>query len=401
MILRTNRAVSKTIRTTQGDLTIKRYALRGKTKQDTEKLKEIEDTTAIYPLDIALGIDRLPFRMTPDLMLKIAYIAIQVPSYERTEEIVRELGMFEIGDDTIRAVTNYIGNLVHQYDALNAAATKDLYEKSSLDLPHNIDGILYMTTDGVSVNTRLKDENGSSYRENKLIMAYDSDHMVKYVTKQGELCNRILKREYASYIGSVSEFKWYWLDLALRAGYGKYRETVILSDDAPWIRNVQKELFPDAQRILDLFHLKEKTGEYFRYIFPKDTQVTERKEWADMICEMLENGNWKAVLTKLKQFKRCKLPKTAPDLAKYIDDNHDAIDYPEYKAKGYAVGSGSIESSNKTVLQSRLKQAGMRWNVEQGQAVVALKAKAESGMWSVVRKVLYDNLNILLNYSSS
>ncbi len=288
MILRTNRAVSKTIRTAQGDLTIKRYALRGKTKQDTEKLKEIEDTTAIYPLDIALGIVRLPFRMTPDLMLKIACIAIQVPSYERTEEIVGELGMFEIGDDMIRAVTNYIGGLVHQYDALNAAATKDLYEKSSLDLPHNIDGIGYMTTAGASVNTRLKDEDGFSYRENRLIMAYDSDHMVKHVTKQGELFSRILKREYASYIGSVSELKWYWLDLELRAGYGEYRETVILSDGVPWIRNVQKEWFPDAQRILALFHLKEKTGEYFRYIFPKDTQAAERKEWADTICEMLE-----------------------------------------------------------------------------------------------------------------
>ncbi len=397
MILRTNRAVSKTIRTTQGDLTIKRYALRGKTTQDTERLKELEATTAIYPLDIALGIDRLPFRMTPDLMLKIAYTAIQMPSYERTEDIVRELGMFEIGDDTIRAVTNYIGDLVHRYDALNADTTKNMYEKSSLNFPHNIDGILYMTTDGATVNTRLKDESGSSYRENKLIMAYDSNHMVKYVTNQGEICNRIIKREYASYIGSVNEFKWYWLDVALRAGYGKYRETVILSDGAPWIRNVHKELFPDAQRILDLFHLKEKTGEYFHYIFPKDTQLAERKSWTDTICEMLENGNWKDVLVKLKPFKRRKLPKVAPDLAKYIDDNNDAIDYPAYKSKGYVVGSGSIESSNKTVLQSRLKQAGMRWNVEQGQAVVALKAKAESGMWSVVRKVLYDNLDISLN----
>ncbi len=104
--------------------------------------------------------------------------------------------------------------------------------------------------------------------------------------------------------------------------------------------------------------------------------MTERKEWADAICEMLENGNWKAAVTKLKQFKRRKLPNTVLDLAEYSNDNQDAIDYPEYKAKGYIVGSGSVESSNKTVLQSRLKQAGMRWNVEQGRAVVALKAKS-------------------------
>ena len=58
------------------------------------------------------------------------------------------------------------------------------------------------------------------------------------------------------------------------------------------------------------------------------------------------------------------------------------------------MGSGSIESSNKTVLQSRMKQAGMRWAVEQGQGMVALKARQESGKWSSVETLLYKHLGI-------
>jgi hypothetical protein len=49
--------------------------------------------------------------------------------------------------------------------------------------------------------------------------------------------------------------------------------------------------------------------------------------------------------------------------------------------KGYFIGSGTVESGNKTVLRQRLKQAGMRWNVDTAQNLLTLKAKAESGLW--------------------
>jgi hypothetical protein len=32
-------------------------------------------------------------------------------------------------------------------------------------------------------------------------------------------------------------------------------------------------------------------------------------------------------------------------------------------------------------MQQRLKQAGMRWNVQTAQYLLTLKAKAESGLW--------------------
>ena len=69
------------------------------------------------------------------------------------------------------------------------------------------------------------------------------------------------------------------------------------------------------------------------------------------------------------------------NLYTYISNNKDNIDYPAYREKGYFVGSGAIESGNKTVLQSRLKLPGMRWNVPTAQCMVSLKAKLESQRW--------------------
>jgi len=52
------------------------------------------------------------------------------------------------------------------------------------------------------------------------------------------------------------------------------------------------------------------------------------------------------------------------NLEQYIENNRERIKCTEYKAKGYYVGSGMIESGHKIVIQKRMKQAGMRWGMK-------------------------------------
>lgn len=56
--------------------------------------------------------------------------------------------------------------------------------------------------------------------------------------------------------------------------------------------------------------------------------------------------------------------------------------------RGFKVGSGAVESGNKKVIQQRMKQSGMRWNMEPGQSIAALRAKSASGRWKDVERVL-------------
>ena len=55
-------------------------------------------------------------------------------------------------------------------------------------------------------------------------------------------------------------------------------------------------------------------------------------------------------------------------------------------------GSGAIESSNKTVVQLRLKQAGMRWSVEGANYMIALRCMYESEYWSEIEKIVVDEI---------
>jgi precorrin isomerase len=57
------------------------------------------------------------------------------------------------------------------------------------------------------------------------------------------------------------------------------------------------------------------------------------------------------------------------------------MDYAAFRQAGYPIGSGAIESGCKTVVQARMKQAGMRWSRQDAQAMLALRCLLLSDHW--------------------
>ena len=240
-------------------------------------------------------------------------------------------------------------------------------------------GILYIETDGAALNTRLKNENGSTWRENKLGMVFSSDNIYFWHNKRGERQHKINKREYVSYIGTANEFQKHLFACAIRNGYGVYNQTVILSDGATWIRNMKEELFPDAQQILDFYHLCENVSTFAKHLFKMNESLYV--PWTERICKELKESNYENVLKELVSLENKVDDKYPVNLYSYIKNNISNIDYAVYIEKGYFIGSGAIESGNKIVLQQRLKQSGMRWNAKTAQNLLTLKSKNLSGLW--------------------
>ena len=329
-------------------------------------------------MDDYLHITKLPFKMTPEVMLNAAYWAQNQGSYQEAEDAILRAYKIKINDDTIRQAANYVGNVVFQEDCRAAEAAFDKLNSGKLRFPNRKKkGVLYVETDGAALNTRSKDEEGSSWRENKLGIAFSSDNIYSWTDKKGETQRQVNKREYVAYIGAASEFKKHLFSCALKNGYGQYEKTILISDGAAWIRNVREELFPDAQQILDFYHLCENVNTYAKHLFgPEPDQYAP---WANETCALLKKSKWREVLNALENRKR---PHNCPvDLCGYITNNAANIDYARYIEEGYYIGSGAIESGNKSVLQHRLKQAGMRWNVQTAQYLLSLRTKYKSGLW--------------------
>lgn len=345
-------------------------------RESKAALLESMHVKSIFPLDDALGISHLPFKMTPALMLRCAYWAQNQCSYQAAEDVIRNTYGMTVNDDTIRHVTNCIGRTVFREDCRKTDALFQKLEHGKLDFKNNKKGVLYIEADGAALNTRHTNDEGSTWRENKLGVVYSSDNIHYWTDKKGERQHRIEKREYVSYVGAASEFNRHLYRCAIENGYGSYQETVILSDGAAWIANMVEEFFPDAQHILDLFHLKENVYDFSKNKFRMDE--AKYIPWAEQISDSLEKGMADRVLKELnpdEKYANC------VNLHHYISMHRDHINYPEYKAKGYFCGSGAIESGNKVVLQKRLKQAGMRWEPQTAQYLLTLKSKYESGRW--------------------
>ena len=376
-----------------GWLNIRRYVLRPKTATDAEILRRQGDIKAIVPMDDYLQLTGLPFKMTPEVMLNAAYWAQSQGSYQEAEDAILRAYKIKINDDTIRQVTNYVGSIVFQEDCRQAEAAFDSLNSGRMRFPgQKKKGILYIEADGAALNTRSKGEDGSYWRENKLGIVFSSDNIYAWINHRGKNQRQINKREYVAYIGSVSDFRKHLLSCALKNGYGKYEKTVLISDGATWIRNMREEIFPDAKQILDYYHLCENVNTYAKHVFgPEPAQYAD---WANEICALLKASKWNDVLRNLKGRKR---PLHCPvDLYGYINNNIASIDYARYLDEGYFIGSGAIESGNKSVLQQRLKQAGMRWNIQTAQYLLTLRTKYKSGLW--IQEVEHPVLKLLQGY---
>jgi len=377
-MLKTQAKMPIEITTTLGKLTYSRYSLIPKDAASRDKLRELRKVNSIYPLDSYMGIAGLPFKMTPAAMLEVAYWAQNQSSYQRAEDAIFKIMRVKINDDTVRLVSNFVGSLVFENDCMKATEAMALLDSGKLDCPKNKSGVLYILADGAALNTRTKNEEGSSWRENKLGEVFSTDNIHCWTDHKNKKQHKILKREYTSYVGSADEFKKHLFSMALRNGYGKYKQTVVISDGATWIRNMVGELFPDAQQILDYYHLCENVNTFAKTLF-KDDEL-KYKPWAQHICDSLKAGNYKAVLMELETLEK-KPHGSNFSLFGYITNNIHNIDYPKYAKNDFFIGSGAIESANKTVLQDRLKRAGMRWNTKTAQPLLSLKAKAESSLW--------------------
>jgi hypothetical protein len=267
-----------------------------------DRMKELGISGLVFPLDEALGLNNLPFKMTIGAMLEIAKESSRCESYEEAEKILKEKTSVNINDDTMRHVTNTVGSLVFNNDVKEAESVWDTYKSATFNFSDSKkDHTLYFEVDGAMLPTRKEGQTGTLYRENKLGMAFSTDNIFWWTDKHGDRQHRILKREYTSYIGDSVEFTKLMLALAIRNGYGRYNEIVLISDGATWIRNMKDMIFPDAQQILDFYHLKEHITDYAKKVFNLDE--TKYLPWSANVCDIFKQSKFKKAFAELTNTK--------------------------------------------------------------------------------------------------
>jgi hypothetical protein len=376
----TRRFTETTINTINGPIIIGRKSLVISPSQDIKNLPDSIINKAIYPLDDALGISVLPYTYTVAAMLEAAKTAIDSVSFEHAEQTLRNRNNITIGDDTLRKVTNLIGNIAYQNDLKLADDNFNKLNSGILTFPQNkIDGTLFLQTDGSFVPIRTDNKSGKEYKECKLGMAFLSTDFKKWTDKRGEKQKSIQNEIFTAYVGGFEQFGKLFFSLALTKGYGKFKNTVLIADGAQWIKTIKDSYFPDSTQILDFFHLKEHIIDYAKIRFGEEQ--AKYKSWVDKICDVLKNSEIDKALEIINQSMQEESKEALNSLTKYISNNREIMDYLTYTNMDYFIGSGAIESGNKVVIKERMKRGAMRWSLKSAQGVATLLAKRFGGQW--------------------
>lgn len=333
--------------------------------------------------DEILGLNR-KHRITKGVTEAITYASQLVPSFERASDVLEKFLHLDISATQMQIISEEIGKEVFEKQMESANKTFERPEKIIPDTleKNKKEGILYIMVDGSTVNTRVQDENNSSWKEMKLGLVFTDKDLI--TRSNGDKI--INKKEYVTYFGGVGEFKKVIFDAAARAGYGVLRKVVVLGDGAAWIWNMCEELFPDAIRILDYFHLSENVNNYAKILYPLDE--VGRRIWVNTVLNLIEDQKIDEALDYISLNLIKDIPFGVVNVYNYIVNNRERIKYKSYKENGYYIGSGPIESGNKVVIQQRMKQSGMRWGIGGGQYIAALRAKYESNLWTDVVEII-------------
>ena len=130
--------------TTLGKMSYSRYVLIPKNAENRELLHQLLGVKSIVPMDSYLGLSGLPFKITPAAMLKIAYWAQNQSSYQRAEDAISDALHVDIGDDTIRQVTNFVGDMIFKNDCAKADEAFRALSTGKLKYEQTRSGVVYI-----------------------------------------------------------------------------------------------------------------------------------------------------------------------------------------------------------------------------------------------------------------
>jgi hypothetical protein len=163
-----------------------------------------------------------------------------------------------------------------------------------------------------------------------------------------------------------------------------------VADGAEWAQGFVDHHRPDAVRILDFPHAAGYLATAAQALFGPETPGGAA--WLAAQRQELRHGDPARVAGKLRGLRDDlalaaggRRPAAVAALTAsltYLAKRLPQLRYADFAAAGYPLGSGSVESANKLVVEARLKGGGMHWARAHVDPLVALRTVVCSDRWA-------------------
>jgi hypothetical protein len=161
-----------------------------------------------------------------------------------------------------------------------------------------------------------------------------------------------------------------------------HRPVIFVSDGERALWEKQREYFPWAIGVLDIFHVLEHLWRAAHCLHQEGSAAAE--SYVAERFRLLLEGQVKNVIAGLRTPARHHAGakrRTLRQVANYFANNQEHMKYDVYLAQGYPIGSGVAEGACRHVVKDRMEQSGMRWTVAGAQAMLHTRAIYLNGDW--------------------
>jgi len=204
---------------------------------------------------------------------------------------------------------------------------------------------------------------------------------------------------YAAVVGGLGTFSPVLEELLEAERADEAGVVIWVGDGAACNWTLADQLSPDAVQILDWHHAVEHAVECGRVLLGEESPWLPL--WQRRAEELLMAGNPAAVIAELMDCvplipRRCQREAldAVENLVGYYRNNANRMKYALYRAEGFPIGSGAIESAHRHVLQTRMKRAGQRWAIHNARRMARLRTAYRTGgarhFYAAIRKAHAD-----------
>lgn len=321
-----------------------------------------------YPADSLLWCGR--HRITKPLAQRSCQLAL-TEHFPRLPGLLFDQHGVTLGHDTLMELVHDVGGHLERLRLAEAARERT---RRTPITPAVTPARMYVMLDGIMYCTNQTEPHPDDPRQSRLIWQQMKVGTVAWQDAEGRWHKRMTwGRE------SPRDFGAALLRLARRSGYDQAQEKIFAADGADWCWDVQAAFFADATPIVDWYHVSEHVWAAARIVAPLDA-----KAWAQQALEPLATGGGTALVTWLEarqKARRGQARDALDDLLNYLRPRVERMNYPEYRSRGWQIGTGLIESTCNQLVGQRLKGPGMHWTEAGALALTALRATDFNGGW--------------------
>ncbi len=165
---------------------------------------------------------------------------------------------------------------------------------------------------------------------------------------------------------------------------GKEKTLVCLMDGQRSLWNLKQSWFSRAVGVLDIFHVLERLWQVAHAFHGEGSQAAS-SQVTEHLRLLLEGkvgyviGVYKRMLNTQKM--KAATAKTVRETITYFENNRQYMQYDDYLAAGYPIGTGVVEGACRHYVKDRMELAGMRWEIEGAQAMLNLRALYLNDQW--------------------